>query len=533
MYIDVVPNRNSPPAILLRESIREGRKIRKQTLANLSHWEPTRVELLRRLLRGELDRQPLAEAVAGPVFGVLFSLKKVAEDLGMVQALGQERIGKLGLFLILARVAHQGSRLSAVRWGRDQAVAEVLGVRDFDEEDLYAGLDDLAERQSQIEQRLYQRYVQRRGSAPVLFLYDVTSSYLEGEHNELAEYGYNRDGKSGKKQIVVGLLTDAEGEPLSVRVFAGNTADPTTLPEQIETLRRQLGVEEVVFVGDRGMIKSQGKEQLTAQRMRYITALTDPQIRRLLKRQVLQLGLFEEKICEVEAERLRYILRKNPAEARKDWHRVEDKLQKLQQKVEARNQQVRDSPRCQPEAGLHQLQQWSQRHKLSSFVSLTLEQRHLTVRLDAAAQQQALALAGCYVIETDVPKPLLAAQTAHDRYKDLTQVERDIRTLKTGLLEVRPIFLRKEKRTRGHALVCMLALKLSREIQRRLVAVFGTTDSDPHAVTLPDALAALNRLCLLHYPIDEHRSLTRLPQPDAHQAQILKALKVHLPSPPL
>jgi transposase len=533
MYVDIVPNRNSPPAVLLRESIREGRKIRKQTLANLSQWDPTRVELLRRLLRGELDRQLLGEAVSGPVFGVLFSLKKVAADLGIPQALGQERMGKLGLFLILARGAHQGSRLSAVRWGRDQAVAEVLGVSDFDEEDLYATLDDLAERQSQIEKRLYQRYVQRRGSAPVLFLYDVTSSYLEGEHNELAEYGYNRDGQAGKKQIVVGLLTDAEGEPMSVRVFAGNTADPTTLPEQIEILKRQFAVAEVVFVGDRGMIKSSGKEQLTAQGMRYITALTNPQIRKLLKRGVLQLGLFEEKICEVEAEGKRYILRKNPAEARKDWHRVQDKLQKLQQKVQARNQQVLGSPRCQPEAGLHQLQQWSQRHKLSSFISLTLEERTLTVRLDEAAQQQALDLAGCYVIETDVPKPLLAAQTAHDRYKDLTQVERDIRTLKTGLLEVRPIFLRKERRTRGHVLVCMLALKLSREIQRRLAAVFGTTDSDPHAVTLPDALAALNRLCLLHYPIDEHRSLTRLPKPDAHQAQILNALKVHLPSSPL
>lgn len=529
MYIDVVPNRNSPPAILLRESIREGRKIRKQTLANLSHWDPARVELLRRLLRGELDRQPLGEAVSGPVFGVLFSLKKVAEELGVPQAVGQDRRGKLGLFLILARVAHQGSRLSAVRWGRDHALAEVLGVSPFDEDDLYAALDHLAERQGAIEQQLYRRYVQRRGGAPVLFLYDVTSSYLEGEHNELAGYGYNRDGKAGKKQIVVGLLTDAEGEPLSVRVFAGQTADPTTLPDQIETLKRQFAVEEVVFVGDRGMIKSRGKEQLSTQGMRYITALTDPQIRRLLKRRVLQLGLFEEKICEVEAEGLRYILRKNSEEARKDWHRVEDKLEKLRHKVQARNHKVQQGARCQPEAGLRQLEQWCQHHKLSSFVSLSLAERQLVVGIDEAAQQQALALAGCYVIETDVPTPLLDAETAHNRYKDLTQVEHDIRTLKTGLLEVRPIFLRKEKRTRGHVLVCMLALKVSREIQRRLTACFGTTDDDPHAVTLPDAVAALHRLCLLHYPIDEHRSLTRLPQPDAHQAQILKALKVHLP----
>jgi transposase len=530
MYIDIVPNRNSPPAILLRESVREGEKIHKQTLANLSHWESARVEILRRLLRGEFDQLRLGEPMCGPVFGLLHALKKVAEDLGIPSALGRERLGKLGLFLTLARVAHQGSRLSAVRWARDQAVAEVLAVSGFNEDHLYEALDDLAGRQPQIERSLYQRYLKRRGSVPVLFLYDVTSSYLEGEQNELAEYGYDRDRKRGKKQIVVGLLTDGEGEPLAVRVFAGNTADPTTVPDQIEILKQQFQVAEVVFVGDRGMIKSSGKQQLTENRMRYISALTDPQIRKLLKRQVIQLGLFEEKVCEVEADGVRYLLRKNEAEARRLWYRVEDKLRKLEQKVQARNQQVLGSPRSQPETGLYQLQQWMQRHKLSTWVALTLEGRILRLQLDEAAQQQALALAGCYVIETDVPPQLLDAQTAHDRYKDLAQVEHDIRTLKTGLLEVRPIFLHKASRTRGHVLVCMLALKLSREIQRRLAAVFGTTDSDAQAVTLKDALAALNRLCLITYRIDDTHSVTRLPQPDPHQTRILKALRVHLPN---
>jgi transposase len=530
MYIDIVPNRNSPPAILLRESVREGEKIRKQTLANLSHWESARVEILRRLLRGEFDQLPLGEPMCGPVFGLLHALKKVAEDLGIPSALGRERLGKLGQFLTLARVAHQGSRLSAVRWARDQAVAEVLAVSGFNEDSLYEALDDLAERQPQIERSLYQRYLKRRGSVPVLFLYDVTSSYLEGEQNELAEYGYDRDGKRGKKQIVVGLLTDGEGEPLAVRVFAGNTADPTTVVDQIEILKQQFQVAEVVFVGDRGMIKSSGKQQLTANRMRYISALTDPQIRKLLKRHVIQLGLFEEKVCEVEAEGVRYLLRKNEAEARRLWYRVEDKLRKLEQKVQARNQQVLESPRSQPETGLHPLQQWMQRHKLSTFIALTLEGRTLRLQLDEAAQQQALALAGCYVIETDVPPPRLDAQTAHDRYKDLAQVEHDIRTLKTGLLEVRPIFLHKASRTRGHVLVCMLALKLSREIQRRLAAVFGTTDRDTQAVTLKDALAALNRLCLITYRLDDTRCVTRLPRPDPHQTRILKALRVHLPN---
>src|ERR687886_2200196 len=181
MYIDIVPNRHSPPAILLRESVRDGTIIRKRTLANLSQWEPVRVEALRRALRGEFDHLPTGEPICGPSFGVLYALKQVAEDLGLPQVLGRTRSGKLALFLTLARVAHQGSRLSAVRWAQQHAVSEILGLGTFDEEDLYTTLDDLAQRQERIEQRLYRRYVQRRGPPPLLFLYDVTSSYLEGD----------------------------------------------------------------------------------------------------------------------------------------------------------------------------------------------------------------------------------------------------------------------------------------------------------------------------------------------------------------
>jgi transposase len=294
MYIDIVPNRNSPPAILLRESVRDGTTIRKRTLANLSHWEPVRVEALRRALHGAFDHLPTAEPTCGPSFGVLYALKHVADELGLSQVLGRTRTGKLALFLTLARVAHQGSRLSAVRWAQQHAVREVLGVSQFDEDDLYGVLDDLAQRQERLEQRLYRQYVSRRNGRPVLFLYDVTSSYLEGAQNELAAYGYNRDGKRGKLQIVVGLLTDEAGEPLAVRVFAGNTADPTTVPTQITILKQHFQVEEVVFVGDGGMVKAKGKAALTAAHIRYITALSAPQVRRLLKRDVLQLALFDE-----------------------------------------------------------------------------------------------------------------------------------------------------------------------------------------------------------------------------------------------
>jgi transposase len=530
MYIATVPNRSSPPAILLRESFRLNGRVKSRTLANLSHWDPARIEALRRALRGDFDHASVGEPTLGPVFGLLQVLKQIADELGITAALGSSRLGKLALFLVLARLAHQGSRLSAVRWSQDHAVSEVLGLTSFDEDELYAALDDLCARQEKIEQALYRRYLRRCGEPPRLFLYDVTSSYFEGERNELGEFGYNRDGKRGKLQMVIGLLTDAEGEPLAVRVFAGNTSDPVTVADQIKIVKEQFRVEELVFVGDRGMVKSKGKQALEQAGLRYITALTNPQIRRLLKERILQLELFSEQICEVEDDGVRYVLRKNQAEAARERHRWEDKLEKLEGKIAARNQKTKDQPRCQPEAGQRKMKGWAERHKLKGLVEVKLDGRTLVLERQPAAIEKALELAGCYVVTSNVAKPSLSAQEVHDSYVSLQKVERDFRAMKTGLLEVRPVFVRKESRTRGHVLTCMLALKLSREMERRLRVAFATTDSNPHAVTLPDALAALSRLCLLHYPVDEKTTVTKLPQPDANQKQILAALGVTLPA---
>ena len=176
MYVAEIPNRTSPPAMLLRESFRQDGKVKNRTLANLSSWPAARIDALRRLLRGEFDQLSASDPICGPVFGVLHALHQVASSLGLAGALGQKRLGKLAMFLVLARVAHQGSRLSAVRWARDHAVAEVLGLERFDEDDLYAALDDLCARQDKIEKTLWRNYLSRCGTPPALFLYDVTSS---------------------------------------------------------------------------------------------------------------------------------------------------------------------------------------------------------------------------------------------------------------------------------------------------------------------------------------------------------------------
>jgi transposase len=530
MYIAEVPNRTSPPAILLRESYREKGKVKTHTLANITSWDPARIEALRRALRGDFDHIADGSPTLGPIFGTLYALNKIAEELGIAAALGKNRLGKLALFLVLARIAHQGSRLSAIRWSEDHAVAEILGLSKFDEDDLYVALDDLCVRQEKIEKALYDRYLKKKKSPPALFLYDVTSSYLEGEHNALGEYGYNRDGKRGKLQIVIGLLADNEGEPLAVRVFSGNTADPATVADQIKLVKEQFNVEELIFVGDRGMVKSKGKQALKDVGLRYISALTDPQIRRLLAEGTLQLGLFDEKVCEVEVNNVRYLLRKNEAEETKGHHRLQDKLDKLAMKIEKRNKQVQDSRRCQPEAGSRQLQSWIVRHKLNDLVELRLEGRELILVKNDKAIERSMELAGCYVVVSDVPKEKMTGKEVHDSYMALQRVERDFRSIKTGLLEVRPIFVRKESRTRGHVFACMLALKICREMESRLNTAFGTTDSNKYAITLPDAVSSLSRLCLLNYEVDAKTTVTRLPKPDPRQNEILAALSLSLPT---
>jgi transposase len=527
MYIATVPNRTSPPAILLRESYREQGKVKTRTIANLTHWAPERIEALRKALKGEFDGLD-GEAVSGEIFGVLFALKQLAEQVGMTRVLGPSEQGRLALFLILARIAHAGSRLSAVRWAEQHAVSDLLGLEDVDENALYVALDWLATEQTRIEQALYQRYVQDNATPPAIVLYDVTSSYFEGEHNELAHYGYNRDGKKGKQQIVIGLLTGADGEPLAVRVFEGNTSDPSTVSAQIELLKQQFGVTEVVFIGDRGMLKAKGKAALGEVGWRYISALTKPQIRALLSQDVLQPDLFDEDIGEVVQDGKRLITRCNASMQRRLRARRADKLQRLDALIAERNAFVSQSKRADPAAGLRQLERWIKRYKLHGFVTLSLEQNQIQCTVDQEQLDEAALLDGCYVLETTVPTASMDRQTVDERYRDLQRVERNFKTMKTDVLEVRPIFLRNAERTKAHVFVAMLALKITRRFQSLLHQAFGTTDDDPRARTPEDALTALSRLTYLIYDVKGCR-YARLIQPDEEQRTLLDALGLRFP----
>jgi hypothetical protein len=496
-----------------------------ETLANLSKLPPDLIDLIERHCKHQPPPPESPDPPAngsnapaaihlGPCYGVLAALDGLARELGLVQAVGeQSRLQRLALFLVYARLAHQGSRLSAARWSEDHAVKQILQVASFDEDDLYAALEDLEARQASIEAALAPKVVAPKGRA--IYLYDVTSVYFEGRENELADFGYNRDGKTGKKQLVAGLLTDGNGEPISIQLYRGNTGDPPTFLDALQKLKVRFGAEEVALVGDRGMIKRMGKEALGEAKFCYVTALTDPQIRALLAKKRLPMELFEDKPAEVELGAKRYVLRCNPRTQARERARRADQWARVQAKITTRNQQVEQKPRSDPNSSLKQAQGLLTRYRLHGWVKVELAGRKVIWTEDTAARQKQAQLDGCYVIESDLPKEVASTQQVHDRYLDLTQVERDFRTLKTGLLEVRPIFLRKEARTRGHALVCLLALKLARELDRRLA---------PLGLTVEDGLERLKAVRLVRLG-DSAMELWRLPTsyPPA-QSEVLEAL---------
>lgn len=514
-----VPVKRSPGRPRADESRRT--TVRHRTLANLTHLPPLLVALIEEYCRAERDGEALevgarAEPVIGRAYGPLAAMLALARDIGLERALGDSRVGRLALFLVLARVLHRGSRLSAVRWADTQAVRETLGLSSFKEDDLYAALDWLCDNQERLESELADS-----DDKPTLFLYDVTSSYFEGQKNELAAPGYNRDGKRFKKQIVVGLLTDAEGEPVSVQVFEGNTGDPKTVADQVRKLAKTFGAKEVALVGDRGMLKAPQRELLGAEGFRYVTSLTDAQVRTKLAQGVFQLELFSERVAEVVEDGVRYLLRRNPAALERHRSRRADQLAIVEAKVAARNELLEQKPRAQVEAALREAQRWLSRYKLTGFVAARAEGRRILLEQDETARRSIEELDGCYVVFSNVPHAAASAESLWARYGDLQRVERDFRTMKTGLLELRPIFLRKAGRTRGHALVAMLALKLTRALERRLAG---------RGLTVRDALDRLDAVRLVTLA-DPALGLWRLPSRwDAPQREILDLLPP-LPAP--
>ncbi|MDN3513055.1 MAG: IS1634 family transposase, partial [Candidatus Brocadia sp.] len=360
-------------SILLRQSYREEGKVKKRTIANLSNCAPQEIEAIKLALGHKEDLSALGalsevELQEGLSVGAAWSVYQVAKELGIEGALGKDFQGKLALWQVMARVIDQGSRLSAVRLAQTHAAGDVLDMRrGFDENDLYENLSWLSEHQTRIEQKLFQ--LRRGDKKPKLFLYDVTSSYLEGELNHFGEYGYNRDGKKGKKQIVIGMLCDESGEPVSTEVFCGNTQDPKTFESQVRKIAERFECKEVTMVGDRGMIKTMQIECLP-EGFHYITAITKPQIEGLIKKGILQLGLFEEKLCEIKDDEVRYILRRNPIRAEEMAKTRISKVQSMENYIGKKNGYLREHPGASVSKALEAAREKLKKLKLETWVQI-------------------------------------------------------------------------------------------------------------------------------------------------------------------
>jgi Transposase DDE domain len=480
MYVAIVPNRGSPPAILLRESYRDGDKVKNRTLKNLSDWPADRIELLRAVLRGDA-LVPAGEGLEimralphGHVLAALGTARRLKLDRLLPRA--AERRVKLALALIVARLIEPASKLATAR-ALDETTAlhslgATLGLGAVRAKEVYATLDWLGRAQATIERGLARRHL----SDGTLLLYDVTSTWLEGRCCELGRLGYSRDGQRDKLQIVVGLLCTAEGCPVAVEVFEGNTGDPATLADQIGKLKQRFGLKRVVLVGDRGLITSARiAEDLAPAGLDWITALRAPAIQKLAAADgPLQLSLFDERdLAEIESpdypgERL--IVCRNPAlgaERARKRHELLEATERELEHIQARVRRARQPLRGADKIG-RAVGAVLGRRKVAKHFQIAITDHDLCFTRDTAAIAAEAALDGVYVLRTNVPQETLSAADTVRAYKSLSGVERAFRSLKTVDLELRPVFHWVAPRVRAHVLLCMLAYYLEWHMRQAL-----------------------------------------------------------------
>lgn len=498
MHIDAVPNRTSRPTYLLRESYREGKKVRKRTLANLSALSDEQIEAIRAVLAG-LDVRPVDELFEtlrsrphGHVQAVRVAMQRLGFERLIASRPGPERDRVCAM--VAARIIAPHSKLATARWWHTTTLPEEFGVEGADEDDLYAAMDWLLERQPRIERRLAARHLEQGALA----LYDLSSSYFEGQCCPLGRIGHNRDGKRNKLQVNYGLLTNRGGCPISVSVYEGNTNDAKTLMPQIERLREEFGLERLVLVGDRGMISHKAIcEQLSqVEGLAWITALKSGQIRSLLEGGALQLGLFDERSLfefshpDYPGERL--VACRNPALAEQRAYKRQQLLQATAQELDKVRRMVEHGKLSgKGEIGVR-VGRVVNKYKVAKHFDLTIEDGHFSYTVLQQQVEAEAALDGLYVIRTNVPKKQMAAEETVRSYKALSDVERAFRSLKTVDLKIRPIHHRLEERVRAHIFLCMLAYYVEwhmREAWRELMFA----DEDTAAKARRDPVAPAQR----------------------------------------
>lgn len=462
MHIDVVPNRNSSPAYLLRESYREGGKVKKRTLANLSSLPIEQIERIRQILRGEqlapVDTlfKAVGSAHHGHVQAVLSAMKRLGFDALLSSRPCRER--DLVVAMVAARILKPHSKLATTRWWNVTTLPEILGVSDATEDDLYGAMDWLLARQERIEKKLAARHLRENG----LVLYDLTSSYFEGTTCPLATLGHSRDGIKGKLQVNYGLLAAPGGCPVSVSVYEGNTGDPTTLLEQVTKVKDAFGIKNLVLVGDRGMITQKQINSLKdIKGVDWISALKTGGIRELLHSGVLQMGLFDERnlfeLTHPDFPGERLIACRNPELARMRAAKRQDLLLATTQELDKVKRMVEKGRITGRDKIGVRIGRVINKYKMAKHLTLVIDDERFDyeIRQDQVAAEAALD--GIYVIRTSLPKERISAPDAVRNYKSLSDVERAFRCLKSIDLLVRPIRHRLEDRVRAHIFLCMLS----------------------------------------------------------------------------
>ena len=506
MYIESVPNRNSPPAILLRESYRDAGKIKKRTIANLSDWPTEIVEGLRTLLKGgkvaPVDQESIIVRRAlphGHVAAVLGTLRNISLE----RMLGppRNRCRDLVIAMIVVRLIAPASKLATARMldplTASSSLGEVLGLGPVDEDELYVALDWLGERQEAIEKALARKHLHDG----TLVLYDVSSSYLEGRCCELARLGYNRDGKKGKLQIVYGLLCAADGCPVAIEVFEGDTGDPRTLAAQIDKVKKRFALERVALVGDRGMItQARLDAEIAPAGLDWITALRAPAIRTLVEAGALQMSLFDQRdmaaITSPDYPGERLIVCRNPDLARERTRKREDLLAATEADlavIAAAVRRARNPLHGEAEIAL-KVGAVVNRHKVAKHFELSIGEASFSFHRKTEAITAEAALDGIYVVRTNLPKKLLDDAATVGAYKSLARVERAFRSLKTVDIHLRPIFHWTTPRVRAHVLLCMLAYHVEHHIRARLAPMlYDETDHEAAAALRASIVAKAER----------------------------------------
>jgi len=477
--------------ILLRTSTRDKvtGKIIKKTIANLTNEPVEQVMALVNAFKGNFTIDPNS-LTQGRTIGFSLIIYFIMKMLGILTVFGKSFEAKTALMLIAARILLQSSRLQALGWSKERDhILDIVGFGTYekkrlDDKNIYRGLDYIQQNQETIENKLFKAYY--GNNPPKRVFYDVTSSYVEGKYvnSELVAYGYNRDGKKGKAQIVVGLLTDEEGHAISIHTYPGNTNDVKTFADQLDKLKNRFNLENITIVGDGGMIKSDDISTIKDMGYDYITSIGKPSIRKLIddKASKIDMSLFDEDLKEVIDEDIRYILRQNPT--RRDEIRAtrESKIKRLEEFVNSKQNYYNTHYKARQETLIKNIDQKISNLKLSKFISYTVtykkgdvkiidkenretiktkELATIVITIDEEARKELEQLDGCYVVKTSLmDNQKDTKEDIHKAYKTLIKVENAFKTLKTEFLEIRPLYLKTDKRIKGHVALSMLAYNI-------------------------------------------------------------------------